>query len=728
MFKPDIPITKRTDDLLGRAPFSRAFGKALLEYAHQDSIVTALYGGWGSGKSSIINMAREYIREESAALDDNEKPVLLEFNPWNHSDQSHLISQFFKVLSGALNRQDYGGQASEIGKKLEAYSHFFSPLAMIPDPSGLSIGAAIAAKISFGTVGKAASAWGAAYTKDLQQVREDLNTLLAAESRKIIIVIDDIDRLSDVEVRQIFQLVKMLGDFPNTIYVLSFDRQVVACALSEVQSGLGGAYLEKIVQFPVEVPPIGRTELKKLLFAQLDEIIRELPEDQWDQTYWGNVYQEGVKHYFRSLRDVTRYVNSLKFSFEMVRAEVNAIDFIAMVTLQVFEQALYFGIRDNKNLFVGLLRDGYGRNVHEKEQAKARLDEIIKRATILNESDTRQFLSRIFPKVQSVYENISFDSAFIDSLRVIGRICHEDNFDTFFRLAIPEGEISKAEMEVILALAEDSASFAEALNSLSSTGRINRFLELMLDYTKEQIPLAHARNIVAVLMNIGDSFPKEQVGMFGVDTSMKILRVFYQLGKRYDTQEERFDLLRPAMEQAEDSLWTVVHKVGLLGQEHGKSTTKERLSPEEERTVSAEQLTVLEQIVLEKIRAWAAAGKLDSHPEFAAALYSWKRLLPEDNDEISVFVSELIESTEGLLVFVTAFLHQSTSHAMGDRVSRKNWRIDPKNIGDFTDTEGVIARLRDVKASVAFSELEERQQIAVKLCLDTVDGKVENWR
>jgi predicted KAP-like P-loop ATPase len=251
MFKPDLPITKRGDDLLGRAPFCQAFGKALLEYAYKESIVTALYGDWGSGKSSIVNMAREFIQEQSEELDDDKKPVLLEFNPWNHSDQSHLISQFFKVLSGALKRQDYGGQASEIGKKLEAYSHFFSPLAMIPDPSGLGVGTAIAAKIGLGAVGKAASAWGAAYSKDLQQVREELNGLLAAESRKIIIVIDDIDRLPDIEVRQIFQLVKMLGDFPNTIYVLSFDKEVVSQALNVVQHDKGEAYLEKSFNFPL---------------------------------------------------------------------------------------------------------------------------------------------------------------------------------------------------------------------------------------------------------------------------------------------------------------------------------------------------------------------------------------------------------------------------------------------------------------------------------------------
>lgn len=135
----------------------------------------------------------------------------------------------------------------------------------------------------------------------------------------------------------------------------------------------------------------------------------------------------------------------------------------------------------------------------------------------------------------------------------------------------------------------------------------------------------------------------------------------------------------------------------------------------------------MEQIALEKITAWEAAGKLAPHPQLVTILYSWKRLMPEDGEELAVFINKLEATTEGLLIFVTVFLRQSTSQTMGDSVSRRNWRIDPKNIADFTDIEAVTARLRDVRRSVAFSELEERQKIAVKLYLDTVDGKVEEW-
>ena len=51
---------------------------------------------------------------------------------------------------------------------------------------------------------------------------------------KIIVTIDDIDRLTKEEIIAVFQLVKNLADFPNTVYLLAFDYDIVTKALEEV--------------------------------------------------------------------------------------------------------------------------------------------------------------------------------------------------------------------------------------------------------------------------------------------------------------------------------------------------------------------------------------------------------------------------------------------------------------------------------------------------------------
>jgi predicted KAP-like P-loop ATPase len=118
MFKPDQPIESAKDDLLGRNLFSRSLAEAILSYKQRNSVVTALYGRWGSGKSSVLNMVVEQVNSLGEALPNKEKPIILRFNPWNYSDQNQLIAQFFRELSLVLKRLEYGADAQRVGEPI----------------------------------------------------------------------------------------------------------------------------------------------------------------------------------------------------------------------------------------------------------------------------------------------------------------------------------------------------------------------------------------------------------------------------------------------------------------------------------------------------------------------------------------------------------------------------------------------------------------------------------
>ena len=109
MFKSDQPITSHKEDILNRHSFSQSLGKAILSYKDKNSVVIGLFGAWGSGKTSIVNMSLEYVAHASNSLPMGERPIVLRFNPWNFSDQNQLISQFFKQLSSVLKHKDLGG-------------------------------------------------------------------------------------------------------------------------------------------------------------------------------------------------------------------------------------------------------------------------------------------------------------------------------------------------------------------------------------------------------------------------------------------------------------------------------------------------------------------------------------------------------------------------------------------------------------------------------------------
>lgn len=91
MFIYDKPIETEKDDFLGRKRFSQQLGKALLDWKEKEGLIIAIYGEWGLGKSSVINLASESIKKS----DRENKPPIIEFNPWIFSEKDNLGEHFF---------------------------------------------------------------------------------------------------------------------------------------------------------------------------------------------------------------------------------------------------------------------------------------------------------------------------------------------------------------------------------------------------------------------------------------------------------------------------------------------------------------------------------------------------------------------------------------------------------------------------------------------------------
>ncbi|MFL0197878.1 P-loop NTPase fold protein [Clostridium sp. WILCCON 0269] len=79
-------------------------------------------GKWGCGKTSVLNMAVEEIRQLSEVVDNSEKIVIVQFNPWNFTDINQLINQFFLTLSNSLKFNNKEQKMQNVGSAIEKYS------------------------------------------------------------------------------------------------------------------------------------------------------------------------------------------------------------------------------------------------------------------------------------------------------------------------------------------------------------------------------------------------------------------------------------------------------------------------------------------------------------------------------------------------------------------------------------------------------------------------------
>ena len=127
IFNPDRPIKFPHEDSLNRKSFAKYIAKAILESQTKDSLVIGLLGEWGSGKTSLVNMTIDYINTISDSLEQDEKPIIIYFNPWNFSGQNQLISQFFNKLSFTLERllRRFNKSESVIKNSLKNYKIFY---------------------------------------------------------------------------------------------------------------------------------------------------------------------------------------------------------------------------------------------------------------------------------------------------------------------------------------------------------------------------------------------------------------------------------------------------------------------------------------------------------------------------------------------------------------------------------------------------------------------------
>jgi predicted KAP-like P-loop ATPase len=271
--------------------------RAIRGYRSSNGIVLALYGPWGSGKSTVL----AYVEHELEQGPEAEQPVVVSFNPWWFSGQEHLARAFLGQLQAVLPAKYAGFKA--LGNKL---SKFGGALGGVADVAGAAFSIPLGGKVI-----EAGAKLLATKPKDVPALKKAVSALLLEEEKRVLVIIDDIDRFAPDEVRQLFTVIKALADFPYITYLLAFDREVAATDISE-QTGLpGDRYLEKIIQVPFELPKVDQSTLLQALFVRLDAVMAPTPEGRFDSHYWTNVFYSGLDRLFSVPRDIVRLTNAL---------------------------------------------------------------------------------------------------------------------------------------------------------------------------------------------------------------------------------------------------------------------------------------------------------------------------------------------------------------------------------------------------------------------------------
>ncbi|MDP1722423.1 MAG: P-loop NTPase fold protein [Candidatus Gottesmanbacteria bacterium] len=643
----DPPIKSKTQDRLNRAPLAEKVADMVLSYKGHESFVIGIEGDWGSGKTSFIEMMLEHINKTNKT----NAPTVIKFNPWNFTNIDALYSDFFEQFGSCFgNKKKWINYGKKIFQRTNLDISFF----------GFSIG-----KSGVGT--------------SLQELRNQIESDLKKLDNKIIIVVDDIDRLDKQETREVFKLVKLNANFPNVTYILAYARDKVEVILGD--DFPGAEYLKKIVQVSFTLPQPPNHQLYAILGEELDKLLDAKPhksviDKYWDSKRWGNLAESGFKYIFKTIRDINRFVSSWRLDYLIIGyEEVNPIDFLGIEVIRVFVPQMYAAIRENKELFTKT-DSLYPGARDDKDTRKKLFEEILSKAPLETRAHIQQVCRQIFPVVDGIYTNMTHGHDWAPKWRKNLQVCSEECFDTYFLLAIPTGKTSQVELEAILSTLSKPKKFAQNLKQIKQSSKLKAVFDGLMDRMdrfseKEKISLMQS------LFEVGDYLDDDRYASLADFDSpeRKIRRLCYHalMGIKVD---ERTKVLKKLI-QNPTSIYTPLFLGGYLVKEyedHEKDNSKE--AP---LITNKNEIDELKKVMVTKIVSFSKRPEFKQYNQLGPMLMWWRLLAPTTADAIA-YASGMLKSKSDLAHLIGAFKIHILSTTLGDYVSSRKEKIDTKGL------------------------------------------------
>jgi len=617
----DAPIRRKEDDRLNRLPFAKQIA-ALIHTNQSDTQVIGLYGEWGEGKTSVLNLTiNEY--QNLVQITEEEKPIIVRFSPWEFASQTNLTKALFSTIAQTIEVNNVLSTADKqaIVKGFVAISHIASEYFSYIYPESR-----IAIKAAHWTLDRLVKLFQK--IPSLEHEKENLRKHLSNISCRIIVLIDDIDRLLHPEIRELIRVVKANGDLPNLTWILSCDRAVVARAiakdLDETDEIVGHRFLDKIIPIGLDLPKVPRAVL-------FDEFLRLLQNTQnQDLTNASNDLRsdpmESVREFCDSMRNVKRLANAILVSVRMFHAyqgdksipSIHFGDFINLESWRRFEPRFCNALYQNKDLLMSAGKKIKQKQIEEmitscasENRRKTAIDFIMNRfgfqpyPGMPNEQDQR-FLMRGGDKPDTRY-----------------RLANSMYFDSYFSFLLDDVDISRSDEERILQSVADSSMMIQVLLELDKKGKLPSLLfafEKAPVFKTDQESLNYLESLWSVAEEIDSDDEFWHTRPFDFSRQTRIMRCsLYFLQEQFKDSESKLRAFQTIMEKNTQIISQPLYLLALdlSGRAEGEPSLL-ALQPSHAEEIKNK--------CLERISQLHAAGVLSKHHNSFNLRINWRQL------------------------------------------------------------------------------------------------------
>ncbi len=341
-FLTDHPLTEEEEALSGWKDQAQALTQKLLATdTTRAAFSLGIVASWGEGKSSFMGIMQRYLRRVDREV------IVMHFNPWLYDKEAPLTKVFFEEL-----RRTLAPYSSKLSKSIDNYAD----LLLAVDSSWLKFAHQLLRLSQRSTV------------EQFDKLSRDIKEL----GRKVVIFIDDVDRLTREELMELFNLVRNSSNLPCLYFVLAYDKSYVLKTLQSDGEHMS-RYPEKILQEEYPLPKLAPDKMWTVLERCLNET--QLGKEDEDKkpgeednqaedkenkvsTLLRELTKEGVNlpYHLTTIRMVKRIVNAFNSRYELLHSlGVNARDlFIFELIYYVYPSVYDFLLEMHKEALTSL--------------------------------------------------------------------------------------------------------------------------------------------------------------------------------------------------------------------------------------------------------------------------------------------------------------------------------------------------------------------------------------
>ncbi|MEV0360632.1 P-loop NTPase fold protein [Nocardia sp. NPDC050697] len=401
------------------------------------SVVFGLAGPWGSGKTSMLNL----ITKALSSAPSQPAWSVVHFTPWAASDTDTLIAEFYTAIASALPQRATTARemlraavpvgAAVGGSLLKAAIGRWAPGGV---DDAMNSGADVLAE----RLGKFEA------SEDPFQVRfNKISEAIRESGTRVLVVVDDLDRLHTDELLAVMKAVRLLGRFPNVHYLLAYDKTTVldlltSSDLARDNRDRAHRYLEKIVQYPFVLPPIQRVHTATELRDGLESVAHDLglsidaPATRYAVEHLFDVLPEPESMTLRSIKQLCLQTDVL--CSLVGPEEVDLFDAAVITYIRLNYPDLYDHIPGWRRILVS-------RPPEESGESGTDWDNRLR--LVLPRSTDRSAQIAVYKMLVALFPMLPHRSGATWTDRAGGqRISNPDYFGRYFQFALPEGDLS----------------------------------------------------------------------------------------------------------------------------------------------------------------------------------------------------------------------------------------------------------------------------------------------